>query len=423
MGAPGLRCLCALSVAFAGIGAAILPSLAPAAGGSIVTITAGPAEGETVTSDSATFSFHSDTQATFKCVLDGGAEESCDSGQITYTGLANGTHRFDVIATTTGHDVVSGSETRNWTVAVLPQVTITDQPPNPSESPDATFSFTSDQSGTFECTLDGGSTESCTSPVTYHGLHEGSHSFAVRAVGPTDATGPPAEYRWEVKAPPPSSIETSIVAGPPDPSASPDASFSFSATVAGATFHCALDGASAQPCTSPVTYSGLADGRHTFKVSASHGSLVDESPAEYSWTVARPVGIDTTITSKPSDPSSSGDATFEFTSNRSDATFECSLDGPGFAACTSPVTYSGLSNGGHTFEVRAVRGGTIDSTPARYTWTVDASGSGTPTWVWIVVGLAVAAGIGVGVWYLLKRRREGQSRPPEPPEPLEAPPA
>lgn len=407
-----------LAIACAGLGALVLPALAPAAGGSIVTITAGPAEGETVTSDSATFSFHSDLQATFTCTLDGGAAERCDSGKITYTSLANGQHRFDVIGTTTGSDVVSGSEVRNWTVAVVPHATITDEPPNPSESTDATFEFTSDQSGaTFECSLDGASPSACTSPAEYHGLSEQQHSFAVRAVDPKAGPGPAAEYRWEVKASAPTSIDTAIVAGPPDPSASPDAILSFSSAVAGATFQCSLDGDSAKSCTSPVTYSGLHSGRHTFTVAASHGSLVDDSPAEYSWAVALPEGIDTTITSKPSDPSSSAEATFEFGSNRSDAAFECSLDGPGFASCTSPASYKDLANGSHSFQVRAVRGNTLDSSPARYTWTVDkSSGSGTPTWVWIVVGLAAAAGIGFGVWYWLKRRREHETKPPEPPE-------
>jgi hypothetical protein len=384
----------------------VLAGAALGAGGSIVTITAGPAEGETVASNSATFSFQSNTQATFQCTLDGGTAESCDSGQVTYTGLANGPHRFDVIATTSGPDVVSGSETRNWTVAVAPVATITSQPPNPSESPEATFTFTSDQQGsTFECALDGATPAACTSPATYKGLSQREHVFAVRAVDPKVGNGPTAEYRWEVKAPPPTSIETSIVAGPPDPSASPDATFSFAASLAGATFECTLDGGAAKHCTSPVTYSGLGAGKHTFKVVASSGNLVDNTPAEYSWTIALPVALDTTITTKPPDPSSSSKATFEFTSNRSEATFECSLDGPGFKACTSPITYDGLSNGSHTFQVRAVRGGTLDTSPARYTWSVEASSSSSVPWGWIIAGIVAALLIAAGVYYLIMRRR------------------
>jgi hypothetical protein len=394
----------------AGLVVAALPSLAAAAGNSIVTITAGPAEGETVSSNTATFAFSSNTQATFQCSLDGGPAESCDSGQITYTQLTNGPHRFDVIATTTGPDVVSGSETRNWTVAVAPVATITSEPPNPSESTEATFEFTADQPGaTFECSLDGAAPAACTSPTTYRDLAVREHVFAVRAVDPKIGNGPSAEYRWVVKAPPPTSIETSIVAGPPDPSASPDATFSFAASVAGATFRCSLNGEAAKDCTSPVTYSGLAGGKHTFTVAASSGNLVDETPAEYSWTIALPQKLDTRITAKPSDPSDSADATFEFTSNRSEATFECSLDGPGFKACTSPITYEGLSNGSHTFEVRAVKGGTLDTSPARYTWSVEAaSSSSSNTWLWVVIAIVAALLIGAGVYYYLVRRRRAQ---------------
>jgi large repetitive protein len=422
--APRWRWRGALGLACAGLAVLLLPCVAVAAGGSLVTITSGPAEGETTASNTATFSFESGTPATFQCTLDGGAAESCDSGQITYTALTNGQHTFEVTATTTGDNVVSGSEARNWTVAVRPTATIFEAPPDPSDSSEATFGFASDQpDATFECSLDGAGPEACTSPMTYRDLAEQSHVFAVRAVDANIGSGTAAEYRWAVQAPPPGAIETSIVAGPPSPSASTDATFSFSADVARATFHCSLDGESPQPCTSPVTYSGLAAGTHAFKVVASTDSLVDQSPAEYSWDVALPVSLETTITSKPSNPSSSADATFEFTSNRSEATFECSLDSAGFTACTSPAAYERLSDGDHAFAVRAVRGGVQDTSPARYSWTIDASGSSTP-WGWIIGGIVAALAVAAGIYYLIKRRRQGAEETPmeTPPETPPAPP-
>jgi len=404
MAAAGWRLRCVLILACAAVAAALLPGVAGA--DTFVTITSGPAEGETVSSNSATFTFQSSQPATFECTLDGGAAESCDSGRITYTDLVNGRHTFDVIATTTGPDTVSGSETRSWTVAVVPNATITSEPPNPSESTDATFEFTSDQSdATFECSLDGASPEACTSPVTYHDLTEQQHAFAVRAVSPDAGNGPPAEYRWEVKAPPSAAVDTSIVGGPPEHSASPGATFSFASSASDATFQCSLDGASPEPCTSPVTYSGLSSGEHSFKVAASSGGTTDESPAEYSWTVAIPVALQTTITSKPQNPSDSDNATFEFTSNRADATFECSLDGAGFTACTSPITYERLDGGDHAFKVRAVRGGVLDTTPARYDWTVNGSSSSSNMWLWVVLAIVAALLIAAGVYYLIMRRR------------------
>jgi MYXO-CTERM domain-containing protein len=70
-------------------------------------------------------------------------------------------------------------------------------------------------------------------------------------------------------------------------------------------------------------------------------------------------------------------ATFTFASNESGATFECSLDGAAFAACSSPGTYSALTDGAHTLQVRAKDPVGNLSTPASRTWTVDTVASDT----------------------------------------------
>ena len=109
---------------------------------------------------------------------------------------------------------------------------------------------------------------------------------------------------------------------------------------------------------------------------------VDLTPAVHTWTVvAAPPGPDaiapsTTISSAPTDPSTSTTATFEFRGSDNSTpgpslTFECSLDGAAFVACTSPATYPGLGLGEHTFEVRAIDlQGNTDATPATHTWTI-----------------------------------------------------
>ena len=52
--------------------------------------------------------------------------------------------------------------------------------------------------------------------------------------------------------------------------------------------------------------------------------------------------------------------------------FECRLDSSEWASCTSPKAYSSLSEGSHTFHVRAVDAGRKPrSNPAARTWTVD----------------------------------------------------
>jgi hypothetical protein len=80
---------------------------------------------------------------------------------------------------------------------------------------------------------------------------------------------------------------------------------------------------------------------------------------------------ETTIDSGPPDPTTSVNATFVFSANETGATFECSLDGVGFASCTSPVQLTGLAVGGHTFEVQATDAASnLDASPASYSWTV-----------------------------------------------------
>ncbi len=86
---------------------------------------------------------------------------------------------------------------------------------------------------------------------------------------------------------------------------------------------------------------------------------------------------DTTITGQPTNPSNSSSAAFSFTGDDGTgsgiASFEVNLDGGGFVAGSSPTNDSGLSEGAHTFQVRAIdNAGNTDPTPASYTWTVDA---------------------------------------------------
>jgi CSLREA domain-containing protein/uncharacterized repeat protein (TIGR01451 family) len=173
---------------------------------------------------------------------------------------------------------------------------------------------------------------------------------------------------------------TMITGQPANLTNSTGATFSFTATDMGggsvASFECKLDSGNFAVCTSSKSYTGLTEGSHTFQVRAidSLGN-VEDSPASFSWTVDT-TAPDTLITGQPSNPSSSASATFSFNGSDSHgvASFECKLDSGAFTACTSPQSYTGLSEGPHTFQVRAIdNAGNVDGTPASYTWTVDAA--------------------------------------------------
>src|SRR5881394_1686378 len=66
--------------------------------------------------------------------------------------------------------------------------------------PNLSFSFTASPSGgaSFECSLDGASYASCTSPKSYQGLAEGSHTFRVRASNGAGTDQTPAERSFQV---------------------------------------------------------------------------------------------------------------------------------------------------------------------------------------------------------------------------------
>ncbi|MDM8556471.1 hypothetical protein QUF75_17235 [Desulfococcaceae bacterium HSG7] len=85
---------------------------------------------------------------------------------------------------------------------------------------------------------------------------------------------------------------------------------------------------------------------------------------------------DTSITDQPLNPESNAMPVFQFTGSDPGgsgvASYECRTDTDGWSACTSPHTIASLSDGFHTFQVRATdNAGNTDATPASYTWTID----------------------------------------------------
>ena len=121
---------------------------------------------------------------------------------------------------------------------------------------------------------------------------------------------------------------------------------------------------------------------------------------------------ETTITSGPAALSASPDATFAFTADESGSTFECSVDSAAFASCTSPATFTGLSDGAHTFDVRATDSSTnTDPTPDSASWTIDATAPnvsladpGSPLRGTVTLSPSAGDGTGSGIASLIVQR-------------------
>jgi hypothetical protein len=334
------------------------------------TIDSRPANPSNNASPGFTFT-SSEANSTFECKLDGGTFAPCSSPK-DYTGLPDGSHTFSVRATDAAGNTDASPDSYTWTIeSTTPDTAIDSGPSGAVNSASASFEFSSTKAGsTFECKLDAGNFTNCTSPRAYASLSEGSHTFTVRAkdaAGNVDAS--PATRSWSVDT---ASPETTISSRPAAISGSPSADFTFSSDEASATFECSLDGSAFTTCSSPKSYTSLPEGSHSFRVRATDAAgNPDASPDSYTWTIDT-AAPDTTIDSGPSGTVGSASASFGFSSDESGSSFECKLDNGGFAPCTSPQNYSGLSDGPHTFSVRAKdAAGNADSTPASRTWSVD----------------------------------------------------
>ena len=157
--------------------------------------------------------------------------------------VADSLYDLRAIATDNAGNTTTSSVVANRRVDnTAPDTTIDASPANPSSNATPSFSFSSSESGsTFECSVEGGSWSSCSSPHTLAALAEGSHTFDVRAidtVGNTDAT--PASYAWTVDLTPPTATWNSPASGANvsaavtlDASSEPGATVAYSYSAAG----------------------------------------------------------------------------------------------------------------------------------------------------------------------------------------------
>jgi large repetitive protein len=335
---------------------------------------------------------------------------SLSAGNWSYTFPASSFPADDTytirVRATDNVNIAETPASRSFTYdTAAPNTSITVNPSDPTTSTSASFSFTSTEgSSTFECQLDGGGYSSCTSPKGYAGpLSDGSHTFLVRATDPAGNTdGSAASYAWNLDTAAPSSTVTFPGSGGSYSTSGWNAGCAtngFCGTYSDATsgvqkveisirqgagnYWSAGSFSSGSEVWNTTTLAGgnwsytfpaasfPADGTYTIRVRATDNVNLVETPSNRSFIIDR-VAPNTTIDSNPSNPSTSTNASFSFSSTEGSSTFECQLDGGGYSSCTSPKSYASLSEGSHTFLVRATdAAGNTDGSAASYTWTVD----------------------------------------------------
>lgn len=261
-----------------------------------------------------------------------------------------------------------------------PTPTIVSGPTGATTDTSARLIFNGARGDTYDCSLDGAAFAACTSPQSYSGLRDGSHSFRVRERTRAGQVGDPVERTWTVdtRAPP----APVITQQPPLVTNQTSARFAYTDAEANVTYECKVDGVDYQACTNPVSWWGLSgDGPNsliTFSVRA-RDTAGNRGPATtYTWRIDTTAPPRPQLTQQPPNPSASTTATFAFTDREAGVSYECSLDGAAYAVCTSPKTYTGLSAAVHTFGVRAVDPAGNRSAATEYSWRATAATTGQP---------------------------------------------
>ncbi|GAB3680879.1 right-handed parallel beta-helix repeat-containing protein [Angustibacter aerolatus] len=271
--------------------------------------------------------------------------------------------------------------------AVAPTVSVTPTPATgtPTAATKLSLRFTASEAATFSCRYDSTAWAACTSPVSYDGVGEGSHTVQVRATDAAGNVGAVQQATWKVDRTGPS---VSLTGGPASGSRTTATSASLPFTVSEpGQAQCRLDSGSFITCTSPYAVSKLKTGAHTVQVRGFDQAGNVSPIVSRTWTVtdatppADTTAPETTITSGPAQgsTSTSRSASFGFSSSEA-GTFQCQLDAGAWTTCTSPAAFSSLSLAAHTVRIRAVdKAGNTDASAATRTWTVVAAPSAPPS--------------------------------------------
>ena len=121
--------------------------------------------------------------------------------------------------------------------------------PDATRPAPASASPTQQAGVSFLCQLDGSAFSNCSSPKTYSGLSQGTHTFSVKAQDAAGNQSGAASFTWTIDttAPP----RPVITSSPTKPTNQTSASFSFTDTEAGVSFLCQLDSSHIQCLLEP----------------------------------------------------------------------------------------------------------------------------------------------------------------------------
>ena len=349
-------------------------------------------------STSASVSFTTDDNAVAFCSVDGGAYSACDS-PVALSSLGDGAHSVAVKQRNEA-GTQSDASTVSWTVDTsAPAVPVLSNVPSgyvSSDSASITVSL-GEPNLTAYCSIDGGDWGPCLD-VAYGNsfvkalqtLSEGSHSIAVKSVDRArnvSTVASPAAWTVDTIAP----DAPVVTANRSGYTKSKSAAVSFT-TEPAAIVQCKVDAASTwSACSSPRSFTDLADGTHTVVVRQTDAAGNTSDEESVSWVVDTTAAAAPGISSNRSGATNLRSATVTFTGEGS-ARFECKLDSGSWVGCTSPKSLTNLADGSHTLRSRQIDQAGNVSTESSASWAVQTLVMSSPAALSVGATATVGAG-------------------------------
>ena len=271
--------------------------------------------------------------------------------------------------------------------SIPPEVKITSGLPSLTNQAQATLNFQADEENcSFQCQLDSQDWKSCQSPKEYEELSNNQHTFSVKAIDLFSNESLPVEYSWTVDT----EIESPTI-------------FLFDLNTKSHFY------TNQNEVGVVISVSGSEEEIKWFLSENKEKPTIEDSGWQtekpenfilsesnglktvYIWTkdsaqnvsqlgnsasiILDTISPETIIEDGPAEFANSTQAAFTFSSKEENSTFECKIEQAEQAdweICQSPKIYLDLSEGEHTFSVRAKDLAlNIDLSPAQYSWLID----------------------------------------------------
>ena len=228
---------------------------------------------------------------------------------------------------------------------VAPVVSFDQTPDDPTEERSASFEFSADKDvDRFECSLEGGPFEECSSPRNITGpLSFGEHAFSVRAVDLAGNRGDAETFQWTVERGQGPTV--TITKFPEALTNETTATFEFSSPDA-VRLECRVDDEDFEACSSPFSRR-VDEGDHVFAVRGVDAAETTGPEATYEWTVDTTAP---TVDIESAERTSTNSAEVIFSPSESETDVVCALFESSDLetaveekqSCTSPVQFTDL---------------------------------------------------------------------------------